>query len=105
MDEDMKQNKEDIERKKREIENTLCCPYCGERLLKWEVPQNMFTQWPNEYFYICFNDDCSYYTNSWSTMAALGNKFAYRLMYDPLTNSCNPIPVVNRNTLRDGIID
>jgi len=105
MAEEPNHDKEEIERKKKDVGRSLCCPYCSERLLKWEVPQTMFTQWPNEYFYICFNDECSYYTNSSSVMATLGNKFSYRLMYDPLTNSCNPIPVYNKNTLRDGIID
>ena len=98
-------SKEEIQRRKSEVQNTLCCPYCGEKLKKWAVPQTIFTQWPNEFFYICLNDECPYYQRGWGTMATQGNPCSYRLMYDPLTNSCNPIPVFNRETLRDGVIE
>jgi hypothetical protein len=98
-------DKDEIKRRKEAIKDTLCCPYCGERLKKWEVPQTVFTQWPNEFFYVCMNDDCSYFNRGWYTMASQGNPCSYRLMYDPLTDSCNPIPVFNKETLRDGIIE
>ena len=38
-------------------------------------------------------------------MADLGRKCSYRLMYDPLTNSCSPLPVTNTNMLRDDIME
>lgn len=97
--------KEEIERRKKEIKNTLCCPYCGDRLKKLDVPQTIFTQWSNDYFYVCFNDECRYFAEGWSAMAVLGKTCSYRLMYDHITDTCNPIPVNNRNILRDKIIE
>lgn len=97
--------KEEIERRKQEIKDTLCCPHCGERMNKWLVPQTMFTTWPNEFMYICFNDQCAYFIRSQESMAQLGNAGSYRLMYDPLTDSCQPVPVLNRQALKDGIVE
>jgi len=96
---------DEIRRKKEEIKDTLRCPYCNAELKKWKVPQNIFTEWPNEYLYICFNDECSYFVKGWETMAEQGNPCTYRLMYDPLTDCCNPFPVMNRNALKDGIME
>jgi SAM-dependent methyltransferase len=95
----------DIENKKRSIKESLTCPYCGIRLKKWRVPQTPFTEWPNEFQYICFNDECEYYIRGWESMASQGNPGSYRLMYNPMTDSCHPIPVFNHLTLRDGIED
>jgi hypothetical protein len=81
------------------------CPHCNTELKKWQVPQTIFTEWPNEYFYICMNDECSYFVRGWETMQNQGRHGSYRLMYDPLTNCCQPVPVMNKNTLRDQIID
>ena len=98
-------NEEELEKRKQEIKNTLRCPHCNSELKKWQVPQNIFTPWPNEFFYICFNDECSYHVRGMDVMASQGNLCSYRLMYDPLTDSCQPVPVLNKNTLRDGIIE
>ena len=95
----------EVERRKKEVKDTLCCPYCGDKLSKWEVPQTIFTEWPNEYLYVCFNDNCPYFERGWEAMAAQGNTCSYRLMYDPITDSCGPIPVFNRNMLKDNIIE
>lgn len=96
--------KQEVEKKTGQISRTLCCPHCGDELNKWEVPQNCFTQWPNEYMYICFNDECPYFVRGWSSMASQMNPGSYRLMYDPLTDSCQPIPVFNLNMLKEGIV-
>ncbi|UCG84208.1 MAG: methyltransferase domain-containing protein [Dehalococcoidia bacterium] len=106
VDEEQEKNPlfEEVERKKQEVKETLCCPYCSERLQKWQVPQTIFTEWPNEYLYVCFNDNCSYFRRGWQAMATQGNTCSYRLMYDPITNSCGPIPVFNRTMLKDSII-
>ncbi len=96
---------EEITQRKKEIKDTLCCPYCGERLKKWKVPQSVFTEWPNEFMYVCLNDACSYYSDGWEAMAAMGRHCSFRLMYDPLTDTCNPLPLSNADKLRDGIIE
>ena len=93
-----------VEERKKEISRTLRCPHCGDELKKWEVPQHCFTQWPNDYMYICFNDECPYYVRGWNSMSAQMNPGSYRLMYDPLTDSCQPVPVSNQNMLKDGIV-
>lgn len=98
-------SKDNIEKKKSEIKDTLCCPYCDAPLKKWEVPQTLFTEWPNEYFYVCFNDECSCFLRGWDAMAKLGRHCTHRLMYDPLTDCCQPAPVKSRDALRDFIIE
>lgn len=102
---DEKPDHQQISDRTREIKATLHCPHCGEKMNKWEVPQNIFTQWPNEYMYICFNDECPYFVRGWDAMAAQQNHCSYRLMYDPLTDSCQPVPVYSRKMLREGIIE
>jgi len=94
-----------IDQRKREIKETLCCPYCGERMRKWAVPKTLFTTWANEYMYICFNDECPYMLQNYEAMARLGNDGTYRIMYDPVLDCCQPIPVLNNQALREGIID
>ena len=89
----------EIEKRKKRIKDTLACPYCGIRLRKWKVPQTPFTEWPNEFQYICFNDECAYYVRGWSSMQSQGIPGSYRLMYNPLTDSCHPIPVLNQISL------
>jgi|GEM_PF-787026 len=98
-------SKEEIEQRKKEIKDTLRCPHCGERLKKWVVPQTPFTTWPNEYMYICFNDECSYLVRGREYMAQSGMCSMYRLMYDPLQDCCQPIPVPNTSALKDGIME
>jgi hypothetical protein len=81
------------------------CPHCNSELKKWKVPQTIFTEWPNEYFYVCLNDDCSYFIRGWEAMANLGRHGSCRVMYDPLTGTCQPIPVTNKKMLRDQIVE
>ncbi|MFP4087125.1 MAG: methyltransferase domain-containing protein [Desulfobacteraceae bacterium] len=96
-----------IEDRKRAVRENLCCPYCGERLKKWAVPDNPFGQtWDNDYMYICFNDECSYYVRGWDHMYKEGNRStSYRLMYHPEKDRCMPIPVPSPRALKDGIVD
>jgi SAM-dependent methyltransferase len=95
----------EIERRKQRVENTLCCPYCGGRLSKWEVPQTPFTEWPSDYQYICFNDDCTYFVAGWETMTVQGGLGSYRFMYEPTLHNSYAVPVLSRDNLREGIIE
>lgn len=95
----------ELERRKKELKDTLLCPYCEAKMSRWAVPQTMFTTWPNEFMYICFNDECPYTLKGREAMARMGNAGSYRLMYDPLQDCCQPVPVLNRQALRDGIMD
>lgn len=98
---------EELERRKRAIKKTLCCPYCGEKLRKWAVPDNAFAcTWDNDYMYICFNDACPYYVRGWDVMHKEGTCGAsYRLMYNPEKDRCLPVPVPTPKALKEGIIE
>ncbi len=102
-----KPSAEEVERRKSTIKDTLCCPYCEEKLNKWEVPDNPFGQtWDNDFMYICFNDECSYYVRGWDCMERQGNRgVSYRLMYNPEKDRCLPIPVRTPYALREGIME
>jgi SAM-dependent methyltransferase len=97
----------ELEKRKKAVKETLCCPYCGEKLRKWAVPENPFeVTWDNDFMYICFNDECPYYVRGWDFMYRDGNRGAsYRLMYNPEKDCCMPIPVPSPKALRESIID
>lgn len=102
---DQAPSKEEIEQRKKEIKNTLCCPHCGEKLSKWAVPHTLFTTWTNDFMYVCFNDECSYLLRGFEAAARVGNVGSYRLMYDPDLDCCQPVPVLSKQALREGIVD
>ena len=97
----------ELEERKKMIKETLCCPYCGERLRKWAVPKNPFAYtWDNDFMYVCFNDECPYFVRGWDVMYRDGNRGAsYRLMYNPDKDLCLPVPVPTFNALKEGIVD
>lgn len=98
-------SREEIERRKSRVAETLRCPYCNERMGKWEVPDTPFIQWDNEYVYVCFNNACPYMVEGWDVMREQGNPgFTYRLMYDPDRNSFKPVPDISLRALRDTVI-
>ena len=97
---------EELKRKMETIKETLCCPYCDERMKKWAVSQTPFSEWDNEFMYICFNDACPYLVRGWETMKKQGNMgISYRCMYNPPKDRCTPVPVPTLNALKEGIID
>ena len=100
-------SEEELEKRKGKVKHTLQCPYCREKMLKWEVPTNPFAYtWDNDFMYICFNDVCPYYVRGWDFMYQEGNRgVSYRLMYNPEKDCCSPIPVHTPNSLREGIIE
>jgi SAM-dependent methyltransferase len=97
---------EELKEIEKEVKNTLCCPYCGEKMKKWAVPDNPFSQtWDNDFMYICFNDACPYYVRGWDHMAREVQKsVSYRLMYNPDRDYCLPIPVPTPFALKEGIV-
>jgi SAM-dependent methyltransferase len=97
---------EELERRKAAVGASLECPYCGDRLQKWAVPQTPFTEWDEEFHFICFNDRCPYLLRGWRAMERQGNRgFSYRLMFSPGRNRCMSVPVPSLNALREGIVD
>lgn len=99
-------SREELLRRKEQVGRTLQCPYCGQGLKKWKVPQTPFTEWDNEFMYICFNDACPYLVRGWEVMETQGNRgFSYRLMYNPDRDALMPVPVPNLKALRESIVD
>lgn len=94
-----------VEERKRQVKNTLRCPHCDQRMEKWAVPDTPFTEWDNDFLYICFNDTCPYLLRGWEAMADQGNVgFSYRLMYDPKRDAFHPVPVPTLGALREHIV-
>lgn len=103
---DAQNTKEQFERRKAEIKTSLRCPHCGRRMKKWAVPQSPFTEWDNEFMYICFNDACPYLERGWQVMQDQGNfGLSYRCMYNPERDTCMPVPVRNLKALRESIVE
>lgn len=80
------------------------CPHCGQEMKKWRVP--IQSTWPNEFFYVCFNDECPYFVRGWEQMwEKQQTKASYRCKMDPATGKCDPIPVWSYDALKSDIID
>jgi SAM-dependent methyltransferase len=95
-------SREVIEARKARVGQTLECPYCEEKLVRWDVEPGPFNEWPNEFFWVCFNNDCPYLIQGWAVMAAQGAPgFSYRLVYNPDRDCCMPIAIPNVKATRD----
>ena len=80
------------------------CSYCGSRLKKWRVPDG--ASWDEEFFFVCFNDECSYYKNGWKWMKEQYNQNAsYRFMVNPTTGASSMIPVWSESATREMIVE
>ena len=96
----------DLLEREKAVKETLQCPHCGERMKKWVVPQGPFTEWDNEFMYICFNDACPYLVRGWQVMEKQGNRgISYRCMYHPEKEVCMPVPVPSLGALRESIVE
>lgn len=99
-------NLDDYQLKKSQIGQTLKCPYCGEKMKKWLVPDDPFTEWDNEYMYICFNDNCPYLVRGWKVMFDQGIfGTSYRLMYDPQRDCVMAAPIHSLTDLKDFVVN
>jgi len=80
------------------------CAHCGGRLSKWRVPED--TSWEEEFFLVCFNDDCSYYRDGWDWMKENFNQHvSYRYAISPRTGGTHMIPVWSDEATRELIED
>ena len=85
-------------------DNPLACPHCGFRLKKWLVPEE--ASWSEEFFFVCFNDDCSYYTEGWGwMMEQYRQEASYRYMVNPTTGAPSPLPVWSDSATREMIVE
>ncbi len=82
----------------KEISKT--CHHCESKLVKWTVPVE--SSWNEEYFYACFNDDCSYYLKGWEHMKEkFQQRTSYRFAISPDTGSSLMIPVWSASATRN----
>jgi len=80
------------------------CPHCGSRLKKWLVPEE--ATWNDEFFFVCFNDDCSYYKEGWTWMKQEYNQHAsYRYTFNPTNGASMQIPVWSDIATREMIVE
>jgi hypothetical protein len=80
------------------------CPKCGARFKKWRVPDE--ATWNEEFFYVCFNDECPYYKKGWVWMKSQFNQEAsYRYAINPSTGAPLPIPVWSNAATREMIVE
>jgi len=98
-------DQEELERRKGAVKDTLQCPHCTGALLKWELPQNPFTEWDMQFLFVCFNDTCPFLVRGWEVMYRQGNMgLSYRFAYNPDRDQCMSVPVPNLNALKEGIV-
>lgn len=80
------------------------CPHCGCDMNKWALPEE--STWPDDYHYVCFNDECEYYKKGWEIMEEMrGTAASYRHMCKPDGGSTGPLPVPTPGAGRDRILD
>jgi len=80
------------------------CPHCESRLRKWRVPDE--ASWDEEFFFVCFDDDCPYYKEGWSWMKEQYNqRSSYRYAVNPTTGASMPLAVWSDSATRDRIVD
>ena len=92
-----------------EADDPCVCPYCGDRLKKWQVPHSPFEiecWYETDHLYICFNDGCPYFRRGWDWMwSRMKRNVSYRHMYNPVARKSGPMPVPTYFALKDGILD
>lgn len=87
-----------------EKKDKLICPHCGIALKKWTNPEG--SNWGSSCQYVCFNDDCPYFTKGWKWMLEKYNVTAsYRHRYNPENGETGPLPVWSKNALKDKIVN
>lgn len=80
------------------------CPHCESRLKKWRVPED--ASWSEEFFFVCFNDDCPYYKKGWEWMKEQYSQVgSYRYMLNPRTGTASMIPVWSDVATREMIME
>lgn len=85
------------------------CPYCGEEMNLWEVPDIAMGDglgWGTPYLYICFNEKCPVYEKGWENIREnFAHNASYRCMCYPGTEQFECIPVFSPEGAKGQIID
>ena len=86
------------------VKTAATCPHCGSTLKKWLVPEE--ATWDEEFFWVCFNDDCTYYKNGWIWMEKqYSQRASYRYMFNPTNGAASQIPVWSDAATREMIVE
>ena len=85
------------------------CPHCNEEMNIWEVPPLNFSDglgWGSPYLFLCFNDNCSLYTQGWDHLKeTYAHTASYRCMNYPGTEQFELMPVFSPMGATGQIID
>jgi len=84
-------------------ESPRTCPHCGDELQTWRVPEG--ASWEDDFFLVCFNNECPYYQKGWNWMKEQYNQEAsYRYSWIPSTGASSMIPVWSDEATRQMIV-
>ncbi|KJR40771.1 hypothetical protein MCHI_003342 [Candidatus Magnetoovum chiemensis] len=85
------------------------CPYCGQKMKKTETPPFNIGEglgWCEDFLYICFNDECSFYSKGWEhIMRNYGKTASYRCMCYPSSGNMDAICVYTPQALTGQIVE
>ena len=85
------------------------CPHCKQEMSLWEVPPVTFSDglgWGEPYLFLCFNDECSLYTQGWDTLEEnFAQKASMRCFNYPGTDQYECMPVFSPQGAKGQIID
>ena len=91
------------------LEEKAVCPHCGHKLNKWSTPTFNFADglgWCSTFLYICFNDECTFFKNSWKHMSdTYGQEMGYRFMLHPDSGEASSLPCGSKYAMKGDIID
>lgn len=94
-----------VKDRKTRVGETMECPYCQQKLSKWEVPDDPCIDWPNDYLFLCFNDFCPFVVRGWRHMWNQGIVgTSYRYLFNPLKGTSTTVPIRGLTDLRPGIV-
>ncbi len=76
------------------------CPHCGQEMSIWEVPSIPMGDglgWGEPFLFVCFNDECSLYTQGWDKVQEdYGHTASYRCMCYPGSGKFECMPVFGK---------
>jgi hypothetical protein len=85
------------------------CPHCGEQMNLWEVPPISFSDglgWGEPFLFMCFNDQCSLYTQGWDHLEEnYAHHASYRCFSYPSNGKFEIMPVFSPQGGQGQIID
>ncbi|MBR9980722.1 MAG: zinc ribbon domain-containing protein [Desulfatitalea sp.] len=103
-----------IETKQECLERVLAmekpkCPYCKQEMQLWEAPMIPYSDglgWGTPFLFLCFNDDCTLYTQGWKDMEEnFSHHASMRCFNYPGTEQYECMPVFSSMGAKGQIID